>query len=943
MIRLIEAIVFRARIPILAVIAVFTLWMAYFAAQLRMDAGYYKQLPIGNSYVDALAKNTGTSWIMPFTDGHPNVQTFLQYQDRLFGANRVIFVLRNAKADLGPEKFRAPKDDSETIFNQAFLSELKLVTDEVFFLPGIDRRTVTSLWTPNTRILEITEDGITARDVIPGRVTPESMVGENIEQLRNDVIKGNLVGRLVSNDFTASMVVAELLETDPKTLKRLDYFDLAHKLESEIRGKHEKGDFQVHIIGFAKAIGEIADGATTVIFFFFIALLLTVASVYYYCRDWKLTFLTVGCSATSVIWQFGALTVLGYGLDPLAVLVPFLVFAIGVSHGIQQLNLQTAELSYGASPEEAARSSFRGLLIPGSLSLVTAVVGFAALYIVPIPQIEELAITASLGVAMKIVTNLFMYPLISSMFTYNIAYQATVTGAREQRLGLMAYLGVFGEPRVAMITTVVFFGLFVYAVQESEKRHVGDLHPGAPELKESARYNVDSRIVAQKFSIGLDLLTVIVETPPLACVNYQYMKYLNEFSWFMRNQPGVRDVQSTPFVAKQINAGWNEGNLKWRDLPRNQFALVQATGPIGTSSGLLDVECTLLPVQVFLTDGKAETIRPVVAAVKQWIKERGHPNTLSAGMFNSDKVVPAEFLPDGKVVRQPQDPTSSWTLTRDQLAGLIYSAPPLGDNKPQTFRVEGYEKMGPTGVPDGTPVAKTTVDATPDPSGKAAVDIASKTAGAEWAKANYFLVRDVPDGVLIRLASGNIGVTAAVNETIAAYELPTTALVYIAVIILTFFTYFDWRATLCCCLPLTYATFFGYWFMLQLGIGLKVSTLPVIVLVVGVGIDYAYYIYNRLQYHLAVGLNITDAYKESILETGNGIIYTAITFAIGVSTWSFSPLKFQADMGLLLTFMFFLNMVMALTALPGLAVTLDTLFPRKSRPWADMDGGRWRH
>jgi predicted RND superfamily exporter protein len=323
---------------------------------------------------------------------------------------------------------------------------------------------------------------------------------------------------------------------------------------------------------------------------------------------------------------------------------------------------------------------------------------------------------------------------------------------------------------------------------------------------------------------------------------------------------------------------------------------------------------------------------------------------LSAGTFNSDKVVPAEFLPDGQFVRDPQNATSTWTLSRAQLANLTYTAPPLGDRKPVTFRVEGFEALEtinhPTGtvqMPTGKPIATTTIDVAPDAEGVAKMDIAAKVTGGDWDKANFFLVRDVPDGLLTRLASGNMGVTAAVNETIAAYELPTVLLVYLAVIILTFFTYFDWRATLCCCLPLTYATFFGYWFMMQLGIGLKVSTLPVIVLVVGVGIDYAYYIYNRLQYHLAVGLNITDSYKESILETGNGIIYTAITFAIGVSTWSFSPLKFQADMGLLLTFMFFLNMVMALTALPGLAVTLDTLIPRKSRPWADMDGGRWRH
>ena len=116
----------------------------------------------------------------------------------------------------------------------------------------------------------------------------------------------------------------------------------------------------------------------------------------------------------------------------------------------------------------------------------------------------------------------------------------------------------------------------------------------------------------------------------------------------------------------------------------------------------------------------------------------------------------------------------------------------------------------------------------------------------------------MPDSFTIRLASGNSGVTAAVNETIEFYEGPSTLIVYAMVLFLTYITYFDWRAAVGCMLPLLFSTFFGYFFMLQLDIGLKVSTLPVIVLVVGVGVDYAYYIYNRLQYHLSRGDTVTD-------------------------------------------------------------------------------------
>jgi predicted RND superfamily exporter protein len=152
--------------------------------------------------------------------------------------------------------------------------------------------------------------------------------------------------------------------------------------------------------------------------------------------------------------------------------------------------------------------------------------------------------------------------------------------------------------------------------------------------------------------------------------------------------------------------------------------------------------------------------------------------------------------------------------------------------------------------------------------------------------------------------------------------------VYAAIVILVFLVYRDLRAVVACCLPLTVGTFIGYWFMKELQIGLTVATLPVMVLAVGIGVDYAFYIYNRLLLHMAAGQPIVKAVEHAILEVGMATIFTAITLAVGVATWSFSPLKFQADMGKLLAFMFMVNMVMAMTTLPAVAVLMERLFPR---------------
>jgi hypothetical protein len=355
-----------------------------------------------------------------------------------------------------------------------------------------------------------------------------------------------------------------------------------------------------------------------------------------------------------------------------------------------------------------------------------------------------------------------------------------------------------------------------------------------------------------------------------------------------------------------------------------------------------------MPLQIFLVDGKATTLKNVVHAVEDWIEARGFTPVLSAGRANGTRIMPPEFLPDGKPLRDEQSPTSTWTVNREQATNLIYTAPEAVKDQPQTWTVKGYlappsdkfELRGLVGkVVEG---AEGTVEVKVGKDGTAKVDLLPLISKPEFAKAELFVIDGVPDAFSIRMASGNSGVTAAVNETLEIYEVPSTLIVFAMVLFLTYITYFDWRAAVGCMLPLLFATFFGYFFMMELDIGLKVSTLPVIVLVVGVGVDYAYYIYNRLQYHLSQGVNITEAYEETILETGNGVFFTALNFAVGVSTWSFSPLKFQADMGTLLTFMFMTNMIMALTALPGIAVVIDTLIPRRKLPYPGPEsGGHW--
>ncbi len=758
-----EAHIFGHRRAVLAAISVFTLVMAFFASRTHIDASFLKQLPAE----------------------HPYVRTFVEYQNAFGNANRVVIALTVKHGD---------------IFHPQFFDTLRKVTDEVFFLPGVDRASVTSLYTPNVRFVEIVEDGFAGGTVIPADFQPTPA---GLDQVRQNVIKSGKVGQLVANDFTGAIISAQLLEVDPATGGRLNYLEVAQAIEDRIRARHVPAGGEIglgiHVIGFAKIMGDVGEAAQGVVVFFLVSIALTTALVLVYTRSRRLTLWTIACSLVAVVWQLGLLNLLGYGIDPLSILVPFLVFAIGVSHAVQMVRAYRNAALDGAAPVDAARAAFRSLLFPGAVALTTDTIGFLTMLLVKIEIIRELAVTASLGVALIVLTNLVLLPVLLSWVRLSPEFLAGVKARSARTDRSWRHFEHITRPGVSLLLIALGLGLGIFGASQMKQVQIGDLDAGVPELHPDSRYNLDAAAIASRFTIGVDLLSVIVETEPSGCIDFDVMTRISEFEWYVRNLPGVQSTLSLAAAAKVVNAGWNEGSLKWRTLPPNQAMLAQATSPFDTASGLLNADGSVMPVIVFLQDHKADTIRRVVAAIEEFAA--AHPS----------------------------------------------------------------------------------------------------------------------DRVRLRLASGNVGVMAATNQVVEATQWPIVAWVFGCIITLCLITFRSLRATICIVLPLLIVSLLADAVMVALGIGLKPSTLPVISLGVGIGVDYGIYLFSRLQVHLEAGLDFDEALFLAFRQTGSAVIFTGLTLGIGVSTWIFSGLKYQADMGVLLTFMFVVNMLGAILLLPALA------------------------
>ncbi len=761
-----ERLLFNNRFWVVVLCVLITLLLGWKALDVRLNASFTKTIPTS----------------------HPFVVNFLENEKDLKGLSNVVRLT-----------VAVPDDQQGNLFNADYIDTLRQINDEVYGLPGVDRSFMKSLWMPAVRWTASTEEGYEG-----GPVMPDDYNGspESLNQLLSNVRRSGEIGQLVAPNLRSSVIYVPLLEKTDNG-EDLDYGVLSKSLE-DIRARYEAKGVKIHITGFAKVMGDLIDGLAAVLGFFALATLITTATLYYFTRCVRSTALVLACTLVAVIWLLGLLPVLGYALNPYSILVPFLVFAIGVSHGAQKMNGIMQDIARGTHKLIAARYTFRRLFMAGAAALMADVVGFAVLSFVDIPIIRELAAIASLGVGILIFTNLALLPVLLSYTgvspvaaSRSLKDESLIDLPASQRPTVWRLLDLFTTRRWATIAVVVGLAMGVagYIVRLDIK--IGDLDAGAPELRVDSRYNRDNAYVISNYAASSDVFVVMVKTQPGQCASYETLHKLDQLDWHLRQMKEVEGTSSFAGLARRAAAGMNEGSIKWYELVRNQ-GLINAAASRAPRE-LFNETCDLLALHAYLPDHKAETLNAVVAEVEAFAQENNTPEV--------------QFL----------------------------------------------------------------------------------------------------------LAAGNAGIEAATN--IVVHESNTKMLfgVYAAVTLLCFIAFRSWRAVLCAVLPLVLTSILAEALMVFLGIGIKVSTLPVVALGVGIGVDYALYVLSVTLTWLKQGESLSKAYYRSLLFTGRVVIFTGITLSLGVLTWYWSPIKFQADMGILLTFMFIWNMLGALILTPALA------------------------
>ena len=503
----------------------------------------------------------------------------------------------------------------------------------------------------------------------------------------------------------------------------------------------------------------------------------------------------------------GMLQVCGYVLNPYSVLVPFLVFAIGISHGAQKMNGIMQDVGRGTHRYVAARYTFRRLFVAGLTALLTNAFAFAVMLLIDIPAIRDLAITTSIGVVILIFTKLILIPVALSYIGVGekAAKRSLETGSATGEKGLLgvvwSMIGNCSERRYAipLVVASIALGIGSFAISHAYLQ-IGDLDAGAPELRPNSRYNRDVVYINDHYRISGDQFAVITATGPEGIRDYETLVEQDRLAWALQQLPEVIAVESLGSSVPMITMGTSEGNPKWMDIPRSrQIGSLAVNTATTNSPDLLSGDASVAPVIAYLKDHKAATLARVAQVAQDFANEH-----------NSEQ---RQFL----------------------------------------------------------------------------------------------------------LAAGSAGIDAATNEVVAVANYRMLALVYASVVVLCYITFRNWRAVIVALVPLAITSFLCEALMVVLGIGIKVSSLPVTALGVGCGVDYALYLVTVQLAAQRSGRSLGDAYRDALNFTGRVVCLVGITMGASVITWAWSPIKFQADMGILLAFMFVWNMVGALLLIPALS------------------------
>ena len=572
----------KYRFPITLIVAVFTGFMAYQATKLEMTTAFNDLLPYR----------------------HPWVQVHFRFAEQFGGANNVNVMLRVEKGD---------------VFTKEILRKIYDMTQAMDRVTGVNHDQIESIGHRTTRYLTVLGGTIATPPVMRRPPKTDAEVEEIKKICYNDQA---IYGQLVSLDGKALLIKANFIEG------KLDYRRIFDEINRTVKEPFETAEHTIWIAGEPRLYGWIYYYANEVFYIFIAATFVCWILLYMYFHDWRGALRPTITGVISAFWGLGIQSLMGFAMDPLALVIPFFVTARAVSHSVQMHERYYEEYhKWNWNKEKAIIAAFAELFVPTLSGIVTDSLGMLVIIIVPVVILQRIAISASIWVASVAISELLLNPIV---YYYLKAPEQENVLNREKGIfqrftnACAAWIVV---PRNAKAIVAFWVIAFLLALTQIRHLTIGDPTAATPLLHLDSPYN-QSHIEIQKYFGGVEPLIIVIEGRDKDVLkDPEILRNMERFQRYMERDPDIGYSFSLADIIQSINMTFYDMQPRWNVIPHDipkissLFFYYFAGAPPGETSRFLDPSYTISRVTFYCRNHQGDNIARIMYGVQQYVKD----------------------------------------------------------------------------------------------------------------------------------------------------------------------------------------------------------------------------------------------------------------------------------------------------------------------------------
>jgi predicted RND superfamily exporter protein len=541
---------------------------------------------------------------------HPYIKVHNKIRDIFGGANQVIIMVQVREGD---------------IFNKETLTKVKEISERLERFPAVDRYKIRSIAMSKMKYFKFTSGTM---DISPLMFPDVPQSEKEMEELRRKIYsEGRYYGPYVSWDSKKTLILVDFFEEE---LGEIGY-DAVFGEFMKLRDEMEDENHIINIAGEPVHLGYIKNHNKDVLRIFIITVLAVTIVLYFYFGSIQGVVIPLISGLVSGIWGLGIMTLLGYHLDPLILVLPFLIAMMTARHGMQKLVRYTEEYLREGDGWTASRNVIIAMFTAGITGIVTDSFGIALVAIAAIPILQQISLVCVLWTIPTLIIALIFTPILLSFTPASRRLLAQFEkrkekGESESSLSdrMLARLGNWMVGRGKWYIIAANVVLIVVGIGYARNIHVGDFFPGSSILWPWHRYNRDALRITTNMPL-LNPLYVVMEGGKGGFIaEADALREMNNFRRFMMKQDRVMFVSSIADKLPSFLMASNEDNPDWYHLSKEDNVLsflyrhMVYAGEPGTWDRYVEPRDMMSNIIIYCRDKMPKTIEGVIAAIKDY-------------------------------------------------------------------------------------------------------------------------------------------------------------------------------------------------------------------------------------------------------------------------------------------------------------------------------------